>query len=161
MALSQFDQEFNAANTGRAAGLESLADGDYTLTVTGCSLDVVQQRDGNEVDVVRWQYRTSTGQQIENTTWLRDVRACNLLGADLALLGFPTHTWGTPAGMPFSQALPLAVNQLPGVVMLATKSSYEKAGRVYHNLRIKSRAAAAPPMPKQQGLQLPDEQLPF
>lgn len=161
MALSQFDQEFNVNNTGRAAGLESLADGEYTMTVVSCTLDVVQQRDGNEVDVVRWQYRTSTGQVVENTTWLRDVRACNLLGADLALLGFPTHTWGTPGGMPFSQALPLACNQLPGTGMLATKSSYEKAGRVYHNLRIKARAASTPPMPKQQGLQLPHEQLPF
>ena len=165
MALSQFDSEFNVNNTGRAAGLETLPDGEHTLTVTSCALDVVTQRDGTEVDVIRWIYRTSSGQAVENTTWLRDTYACNLLGADLAVLGgFNVDKWGVQNGMPFSKALPLALNQLPGVCMLVKKTSYEKAGRTYHNMRIKSRvAAAAPPMPTQQGsLDLsPNDQLPF
>lgn len=169
MALSQFDNEFNPQSSGRPDGLDTLPDGDYTLTITRCELDEVQVRGGDVVDVVRWTYRTQTGQMVENTTWLRDSRACSMLGADLALLGFPTQTWTAAHGKPFSVALPEATHQMPGIAFLATKSSYEKNGRVYHNLRIKGRAGAAPmPAPAklpggpvQQHMALPHEQLPF
>lgn len=162
MGLEQFDGVFNPANTGRADGLETLTDGDYTLTIMRANLGVVETRTGESIDTLSWQYRTSTGQVIENTSWLRDIRACNVLGADLALLGFPVNTWNA-GGVPFSKALPAAVQQLPGIVMLATKTSYEKNGKVYHNLRVRSRAAAPQPMPTKQGnLDLsPNDQLPF
>lgn len=138
--LEKFDEVFTPNDSGRPTGVESLADGEYTFAVVTAELSQVTTKAGETIPVLRWLYKASQeagpARSVEVTTWMRDARSVNALGADLMLLGLPCHEWTAAKGKPFSSMLPEAVEGLPGVVFRAEKFTTDKAGRTYHNLKI-------------------------
>jgi len=136
LELEHFDDVFSPADV--PTGIEGLPDGEHVFTIQTADVTTVTTRDGQTVPVVRWLYRTTDGRSIEMTTWLRDARSINLLGAELGILGVPVREWKKANGKPFSKMLPDAVSLLPGVAFRGVKTTNDKGLRVYHNLKIVS-----------------------
>jgi len=152
MSLDQFDKEYNPSDAGKPLTLESLEDGVYVLTVQSAAL-VKTERTGE--DILRWMYRvvqgpSMVGSVVESVNFFRSQVSVNILGADLALLGLPTSTWTVGNGKPFSKMMRESLPGLAGITFSAAKVTTDKGnGKVYHNLRIKTRVSGASPMPEQ------------
>lgn len=149
--LEHFDDVFSPSDV--PTGIEGLPDGEHVFTIQTADVTSVTTRDGQTVPVVRWLYRTA-GRSIEMTTWLRDTKAVNMLGADLGILGVPVLEWKKANGKPFSKMLPDAISRLPGVSFRGIKTTNDKGLRVYHNLKIVSVVATG-------ALSMPMDKLPF
>jgi len=157
MSLDEFDNAYNPNDTGRTATLESLSDGDYQLMVQSAELTTTE-RTGEQI--LRWVYVVMSGPSgvgtvVESVNFFRSQVAVNLLGADLALLGLPTHEWTVANGKPFSRMLKQALPQLDNVTFSASKVTVERNGKTYHNLRIRGRSTAPASMPTLEKARLP------
>jgi len=160
MSLDEFDAGYDPSDTGRSLTLENLADGDYTLQIMSAEL-VTTERTGEQI--LRWVYSVQAGPSyvggvIEAANFFRSQIAVNLLGADLALLGLPTHEWTVKNGKPFSRMLRECLPSLDNVVFTAAKVTVERNGKTYHNLRVRGLYKAASSMPVMETVA---EKLPF
>lgn len=156
MSLEQFDDSFAPIQPGRTPGLDVLPDGDYIMEVSTVELQTTQK---TGEPIVRWILKIIDGPvssigRIEWANFLRGQDQANLLGADLMVLGLPTDTWvaGHPSGKKFSEELPKGLASLNGCRFTASKTSKSGGVKVYHNLRIKGKAAVS---------DMPKEPLPF
>ena len=160
MSLDQFDHAFNPANNSRPAGLEALEDGPYQLEIVHAEL---VQLDKTGETILRWRYRVTAGPQTgtlcEAATFFRTPLSANLLGADLAILGYPVHEWTVAAGKPFSRMLRETVPSLAGKAFRCNKTSgLSQAGKPWHNIRIVS---VAPSMPQPVEPSFDKDDMPF
>lgn len=152
MSLDEFDKEYNPTDSGKPLTLENLEDGAYVLTVQSAQM-VKTERTGE--DILRWLYRVVSGPSmvgsiVEAVNFFRSQVSVNILGSDLALLGLPTSTWTVANGKPFSKMLRESLPGLAGVTFSAAKVTTDRGnGKIYHNLRIKTRVGGAAPMPEQ------------
>ena len=152
--LSQFDDTFQPMAPGRTPNVDALADGEYTMEIISAEL-VTTPKTGEAI--LRWIYKIHAGEsyvgnRIEAATFFRNAEACNMLGADLLVLGIPTNDWKASAGKPFSKMLPECLPGLSGIHFAATKISRVVGSKTYHNIRIKTRTEPAA---------MPSEPLPF
>lgn len=137
--LASFDGNFSPQAQFRP-GLDTLADGDYDLTVVDAALDKAK---GDRI--LRLGLRTQTGMVVERVYWLTTQEAMNRLGADLLALGFPANTWGS-GGKTLATELPAAVAKLPGLKFRGTKKARisAKDNKTYHELYVCGRIQGAP-----------------
>ncbi len=122
----------------RRPDLDGLPDGDYDFEV----LDAILDRTTKGTRILKVGIQPQNGLAVNHTYWLDQQDKLNGLAADLCLLGFDAHKWGTQE-RPLSQELPKAVSKLPGIRFRAAKRSNlgtgQHAGRTFHNLYICSR----------------------
>ncbi len=140
--LGQFDGKVNYREAPRKNNLESMADGDYTLTIRSANLKVTP---ATQETILQWVYTVESGPSlvgcdVDNASFFRNIANANAVAADLVLLGINVDAWGDKFAEPLEKCLP----SLSGRTFLATKRTTEKDGKRFHNIKIKSRVVLSP-----------------
>ena len=151
--LEQFDGEFvPQQNPNFQPGLDTIADGSYDWTILHASLDLTPRTQDR---LLRLELKCEqTTQVVQHTYFLTGVDRVNMLGGDLATLGFEVGTWTAEHGKKFSQELPKAVAELPGIRFKGTKKANPGKNdptKVYHNLYVNSRIPGRVEVPARSG----------
>lgn len=121
--LSRFDAAYAPEFLNRP-GIATLPDGEHDvqivraeLTRTSESRELILRRD---LLVLTGPAR---GRTIEQVNFFKKQMSVNALGAELQLLGYPTHEWTAAAGRSFSVELGRALPTLAGLKYRARKTT--------------------------------------
>ena len=141
--LEEFDAGLKPASPGgRAAGLESIPDGDYEWTVL--SAEYRTTKNGSRL-VSMQVHNDQLGVTVERASFLGSQDNANALAADLGVLGFDTCNWKAENGRPFSKELLPALAKIACRRFKGTKKVSSSGGKTFHNLYVNAPLPAADP----------------
>jgi hypothetical protein len=137
--LDQFDTGYAPEN--KPGELEEIPDGEYTFEIKTAKLEVTPNAG---LTILRLELQVLGGPLdgtiAKHTKFLTSQEQVNYLGTDLAKLGFDSDTWNPTHKKKFSVELPKAVEHMPGIRFIASKSSREgKDKKKFTNLLIKEK----------------------